>query len=108
MTAPVRSRSVATALPPVTEAEFQRQVLDLARIYRWSAYHPQLSKWSERGWPDLALVRPPRLVFAELKRENGRTTEHQDRWLGLLGGVPAVEVYLWRPSDLEQIAAVLR
>ncbi len=97
-----------TALPPITEAAFQRQVTDLARILGWSVYHPQLSKWSERGWPDLAMVRPPRLVFAELKRENGKTTEHQDRWLGLLRGVPGVEVYLFRPSDLEQVAAVLR
>lgn len=100
--------ATATRLPPITEREFQRQVLDLAGIFGWSAYHPMLSKWSERGWPDLALVRPPRLLFAELKRENGRTTEHQDRWLGLLAGVPGVEVHLWRPSDLEQIAFVLR
>lgn len=96
------------ALPPITERDFQRQVADVAKLFGWSLYHPQLSKWSERGWPDLALVRPPRLVFAELKRENGKTTEHQDRWLGLLRGVPGVEVFLWRPSDLEQIAAVLR
>lgn len=95
-------------LPAITEAEFQRQVLDVARIYGWSAYHPQLSKWSERGWPDLALVRPPRLVFAELKRENGKTTVHQDRWLGMLREVPGVEVFLWRPSDIEKIAEVLR
>lgn len=95
-------------LPPITEREFQRQVTDLAAIFGWSCYHPQLSKWSERGWPDLALVRPPRLVFAELKRENGRTTVHQDRWLGLLRAVPGVEVFLWRPSDFEQIAEVLR
>ena len=48
----------------ISEKDFQRQVLELARLYRWHAYHPALSKWSERGWPDLALVRPPRLVFA--------------------------------------------
>jgi hypothetical protein len=101
-------RAAADALPPVTEREFQRQVLDLAGIFGWTTYHPMLSKWSERGWPDLALVRPPRLVFAELKRENGKTTEHQDRWLGLLRAVPGIEVHLWRPSDLEAIALVLR
>lgn len=93
---------------PLTEREFQRQVLDLALILGWTVYHPALSKWSERGWPDLALVRPPRLLFAELKRETGKTTEHQDRWLGLLAGVPGIEVHLWRPSDFDTIAAVLR
>lgn len=95
-------------LPPITEAAFLRQVLDLAGILGWAAYHPALSKWSERGWPDLALCRPPRLILAELKREDGRTTLHQDRWLDMLGACPGVETYLWRPSDLEAIAAVLR
>ncbi len=94
--------------PAVTEAQFQRQVLDLARIFGWTAYHPMLSKWSERGWPDLALVRPPRIVLAELKRENGKTTVHQDRWLELLRACPGVETFLWRPSDFDAIATVLR
>jgi hypothetical protein len=91
----------------IAEKDFQRQVLDIAKLYRWHAYHPMLSKWSERGWPDLAMVRPPRIVFAELKVEAGRVTEHQARWLALLAACPGVETYLWRPSDLERIAAVL-
>lgn len=95
-------------LPAITERDFQRQVLDLAGILGWSAYHPMLSKWSERGWPDLALVRPPRLVFIELKRENGKTTPHQDRWLGMLRACPGVETYLFRPSDFDELAEVLR
>ena len=97
-----------TTLPAITEAQFQRQVLDLAAIFRWTVYHPMLSKWSERGWPDLAMVRPPRFILAELKRETGTTTPHQDRWLALLGACPGVEMYLWRPSDLDAIASVLR
>ena len=101
-------RHLAPAPPLVSERDFQRQVLDLARILGWTSYHPTLSKWSERGWPDLAMVRPPRLVFAELKSETGKTTSHQERWLGLLGLCPGVEAYLWRPSDLDSIATVLR
>lgn len=93
---------------PITEAQFLRQVLDLARMLGWRAYHPALSKWSERGWPDLALVRPPRLVFAELKTDRGKTTSHQDEWLALLRACPGAETYLWRPADLEQIAEGLR
>jgi hypothetical protein len=99
--------SVAAKLPPITEAEFQRQVLDVAKLFRWTVYHPMLSKWSERGWPDLSMVRGPRLLFAELKRENGKTSPHQDKWLGLLRETGA-EVYLWRPSDIDTIAEVLR
>lgn len=99
---------MTATLPAITERDFMRQVLDLAGIYGWAVYHPALSKWSERGWPDLAMVRPPRFVLAELKRENGTTTSHQERWLGMLGACPGIEVYLWRPSDIERIAAVLR
>lgn len=95
-------------LPPITERDFQRQVMDLAGILGWTIYHPMLSKWSERGWPDLAMVRPPRLILAELKRESGRTSIHQDRWLALLRDCPGIEVYLWRPSDLDTIAEALR
>ncbi len=91
----------------LSEREFQRQVMDLARIYRWRVYHPQLSKWSERGWPDLAMVRPPRLLFAELKTDRGKTTMHQDEWLELLRAIPGIEVHLWRPADFDAIAAVL-
>ena len=36
----------------IAEKDFQKQVLELAKLYRWHAYHPALSKWSERGWPD--------------------------------------------------------
>jgi hypothetical protein len=94
-------------IPPITEKEFQRQVLDLAAIYGWSVYHPMLSKWSERGWPDLAMVKPPRFILAELKRESGRLSDHQVRWLAMLHDVPGIEVFLWRPSDLDDIAIIL-
>jgi hypothetical protein len=100
--------TATVALPLITERDFQRQVLDLAGILGWTVYHPMLSKWSERGWPDLSMVRPPRFVLAELKRETGKTSPDQDRWLGMLGSCPGVEVYLWRPSDIETIAGVLR
>lgn len=78
-----------------------------------------------RGWPDLTLlrVRDRRLVFAELKRELERPSADQAAVLAGLGELvlevkcgevplahldgerrsccfPAVEVYLWRPSDL--------
>jgi len=92
----------------MTEKDFQRQVLDLARMFRWRVYHPMLSKWSERGFPDLTMIRAPRVVFAELKREDGKRTVHQDEWAELIGRCTGVEYYLWRPSDIEAIAEALR
>ncbi len=91
----------------ITEKEWLRQVSEVARLYGWRAYHPWLSIHSERGWPDVALCGPPRLILAELETEKGKTTPHQDEWLALLAGCP-IEVYLWRPSDFETVAEVLR
>ena len=98
----------AHPLPPTSEAQWLRQIVDLARILGWTTYHPWLSIHSERGWPDLALCRPPRLVLAELKSATGKTTAPQDRWLDLLRDCPGVEVHVWRPTDIETIAEVLR
>lgn len=97
-----------TDLPAVTEREFLRMVAELARLLGWRVYHPWLSIRSERGWPDVALCRPPRLILAELKTDRGRVTPSQAEWLDLLGACPGVEVHLWRPADLDTIAAVLR
>jgi hypothetical protein len=95
-------------LPPLTEKQWMAQVVDLARTFRWETYHAFLSVHSPRGWPDLALVRPPRLILAELKSEAGKLTPAQARWLELLGACDGVEVYTWRPSDLDAVAARLR
>ena len=67
--------------------------MDLGGNLGRTVYHAMLSKWSERGWPDLAMVRPPRFVLAELKREAAKTAEHQDRWLSLPRDCPGVECY---------------
>lgn len=104
----VTQPGAVTKAPRITEAAFLRQLRDIARIYGWATYHPFLSKWSERGWPDLTLCRPPRLVLAELKTETGKTSEEQDRWLGMLGAVPGIETYLWRPSDFDEIVKLLQ
>lgn len=91
----------------LTEKQFQGQVVELAKIRHWDVYHAQLAKWSEKGWPDLTLMRPPRLVFAELKSEKGKTTERQRYWLEHLEQC-GIEVYLWRPSDWDDVERVLR
>ena len=93
--------------PKLTEAAFQRQVLDLARLCGWRWYHTHRSDRSPSGFPDLVLVHPKRglVVFAELKREGGRTTQAQRDWLADLR--QAGVAYEWRPSDWPEIVAVL-
>ena len=43
-------------LPPIKEKDFLSQVKDLAMIYHWRVYHPFLSTWSEKGYPDNGLL----------------------------------------------------
>jgi len=109
---PSPHRRMATrrgTIPSPTEKQWMEQVRDLAvRVYGWELYHPWLSIRSAGGWPDLALVRPPRLILAELKTDKGKLRPSQERWLALLSQCPGVEVYVWRPSDLEHVAEVLQ
>jgi len=90
-----------------TEAEFMSAVVDLATLTGWTTYHTYDSRRSNHGFPDLVLVRPPKLVFAELKREKGKPTKPQDAWLALLSRIPGVGAFLWRPSDWPEIEKVL-
>lgn len=123
------------------EADWQASVIDLAHLYGWrvahfrkvrvqrpngSIYHETPAAADGVGFPDLVLVRPPRLVFAELKTDTGRLRPEQETWLDLLRGVadsverntglaedygaglrPAVEVHVWRPRDADEVARVL-
>lgn len=99
-----------SGIPAPTEAQFQRQVIDLARVLGWDfVYHAQLAKWSERGWPDLFLcrTRDRRVVLAELKAERGKLTDRQEVVIDLLREC-GLDVFVWRPSDFDTIASVLR
>jgi len=93
---------------PVTEKHFSQQVVDLAKMLGWRVYRTWLSLRSPKGFPDLVLLRPPRLVCTELKSEIGKLTPDQEAWLADLRLVPGVEVFVWRPHDIEEIARVLR
>ncbi len=95
--------------PALTEKEFQARGLTLARLNGWKTYHTHDSRRSAPGFPDLVLVRPPRLIFAELKSEKGRLRPAQVEWLEALAEVErAPEVFLWRPGDFGDIQSTLR
>lgn len=88
-----------------SEADFQSQVMELARTMGWVVYHvPDSRRVTARGMPDLTMIheRQRRLLFAELKTEKGKATEEQLLWLRVLG-TAGVEAHLWRPSDLRQV-----
>lgn len=112
----------------MTERQFQQQVLNLATFYGWRAYHTHDSRRSQPGFPDLVLIRGPELIFAELKTAKGRVRTEQAEWITDLSRVhvavhnaraaaerlatptlelPAVDVYLWRPADFDELHARL-
>jgi hypothetical protein len=102
-------------LPPMSEKAFTTTVINLATMLGWRHYHTHDSRRSDPGWPDLVLARKipaaklilADLVFAELKTETGKVTPAQADWLEMLR-LAGQRVYIWRPSDLERIAEILR
>lgn len=89
-----------------TEKSFMAVVRRIAKEKGWRVYHPAISLHpTERGYPDLTLVRE-RVIFAELKTDNGTLTETQVEWINALR-LAGQEVYVWRPCQIEDIIAIL-
>lgn len=117
----------------LSEQHFTEQVIQLARFYGWRAAHFRAAQ-TTRGWrtpvqgdgkgfPDLVLVRPPELIFAELKTPRGRLSREQAGWVAALEDVsrglahtraianpfsalepfPVVDVYVWTPDDFDAL-----
>jgi hypothetical protein len=100
------SRAVTHPALDLSEKEWQQQLVALARTLGWDrVYHTHDSRRSAGGFPDLVLVRD-RVIFAELKRETTKQSMEQEGWLDALAKAGS-EVYVWRPSDLDEAARVL-
>jgi hypothetical protein len=99
----------------LTENDWKRRVTDTAKLFnwRWAHFRPARTAkgWrtaveGHKGFPDLVLVRPPRVIFAELK-VNTRPTFEQAQWLDDLSEVSGVEVYLWTPDNWNHVFTTL-
>ena len=104
-----------------TEEAFQEHVIALARVFGWRVAHFRPVRIQRangtthyetpvaadgKGWPDLVLVKD-RVIYAELKRENGVLEPAQRDWRDLLLAAGATH-RTWRPRDLGAIEAELR
>lgn len=102
-------------LRAVTEAAHQRNVESLLTLYGWRWYHAPDNRPGRNGfiqnvragYPDLTALRGTRTLGIELKRQTGKTTPEQDTWLADMAAA-GWETYVWRPSDMEEIARVLK
>jgi len=104
----------------MTEAQFQRQVTELAELLGWAWLHVRPGRTADswrtpisgslgKGWPDLFMVRERdgRRLAVELKGPRGRITPDQTRVSGILEAAD-IECYFWRPSDWAAIEEALR
>lgn len=97
--------TLASIKTAATEKQWMSQVIELAKLTGWATYHPFLSIHSERGFPDLTLVRE-RLIFVELKAEKGKLSSDQTKWIERLKAAKQ-EVYCWKPSQWDEAVMVL-
>ena len=82
----------------MTEADLQSSVKQLAELRGWLHFHVFDSRRCEPGWPDSVMLRGPRIVVAELKREGRKPEPTQRLWLDAFEEAGA-EAYHWQPSD---------
>jgi len=114
-----RTKTAAPCLQAqISEDAFLRQVLGLAKWFKWTTAHfrPGMTKRGRyitavqgngAGFPDLVLVRSPRVIFAELKSAKGKLSADQDGWLLALAGTP-IESYVWRPAQIDEVERILK
>lgn len=88
------------------EIDFQKTIIELAEIYGWCYFHDNDSRRNIAGLPDLILVRE-RVIYAELKKQDGKLSRKQKEWIARLKNARQ-EVYVWRPSDFEDIVKILK
>jgi hypothetical protein len=89
-------------VPTVQDQEEQALLLEVLRIVKarnllW--FHDFDSRKNPPGLPDLIIVGPGGILYAELKSEHGPTSMMQTRWLRALLA-QRQQAVIWRPSDL--------
>ena len=93
----------------MTEKAFQAQVVAFLQDHGYLVYHTFDSRRCEPGYPDLDVVAGPKWrscyiahFYVELKREHGRITDDQQKWIDCLRAVGET-VHVWRPSEWPNI-----
>ena len=99
----------------ITGGQLTRDIIREARRLGWLAHHsrPGLyakgGRWAtqlsgDAGLPDLVLVRPPEVLFVEVKRQLGDDlSADQARWAAALTRCPGIEFHVVRPSGFETL-----
>lgn len=103
------------------EDDFMATVIDEARLNGWHVWHFHTSMRlindggrkrlvgdsMAKGFPDLVLARPPKLILAELKSATGRLSDDQKIAKQILEQCTEVEYHLWKPKNQTEIGDIL-
>lgn len=86
----------------MTEAELRTEMVRRAHALGWRVFSLPMAKTRRpvkdaTGYPDLTLARQGRVVWLELKQEDGTLRPDQLKWLQELDPV----CFVVRPSDLQ-------
>lgn len=116
MTTPQPAQRLDTACPAapfITEEQLMASIIAIAKALKYRVYHTFDSRRSTAGYPDICCVRngpepgDTRLIYIETKSSRGRVTPEQREWLHALSQVQGVEVYVFRPEDLDDVFKIL-
>lgn len=104
-----RGGSVGAGLTPTfaDEKAFMAAVIAKAKEFGWRVYHTHDSRRSEKGFPDLVCVKPPWVIFLELKSENGKLRPEQKAWLNDLRRCDQLSAECFWPADFGRIVEIL-
>lgn len=106
----------ASVILPQNETEWLKVVTTAAQQAGWDWLHiGRVGKHKAngakgtlgRGWPDLVLVRPGRMVFVELKADDAPDLNLEQKLVIAALSNAGGECYVWRPSDFAQMMHVL-
>lgn len=90
----------------MTEAEFQTQIVKLAKALGWRVYHHD-SRRSNSGYPDLTLAKPGvGVMYVDLKSDNGSLSAAQKDWARDLRDA-GEHFHLFHPNDWDAVVTAL-
>ena len=112
---------MASRMPKISEAGFQQQVIQMAKLRGWkvahfrgvqvtrrdgSTFHQTPVQADGAGFPDLVMLRGARQVSAELKVPPNKPTDRQMAWLAAFA-MAGAETFVWTPDDWPLIEKTL-
>ena len=92
----------------MTEAELQALIVEVAELHDWLVFHDNDSRRNVAGFPDLVLVKSPRVLFLELKSEIGRVRAEQHAWMDALSRCDTIASAIVRPEHAERVIEYLQ